>query len=280
MKIAITGCNGGVGRCVVLWVLKEGHTVVGADCVIAEDTDFYNNPAFSFHPVDLKDFDATLKVFMGCDAIIQLAAFAQPMDYKTKVHNENVVITWNVLRAAAELGINRVALASSVNVLRGVFSTEPTFQYFPIDENHPCEPDEPYGLSKLIAEIQADTIVRRYPCMRIASIRIHCFVPTRARACRQDHFRFRGDLWGYVQMDSAADAFLRAVTVKVDRWTGHETFFIVAPQLAADEDWLELKEKYFPNVTVKPGWTESGTKGFFDCRKAEHLLGWVHTDYA
>ncbi|KAG1872142.1 NAD(P)-binding protein [Suillus tomentosus] len=280
MKIAITGCNGGVGRRVVRWVLKEGHIAVGADCVTAQDTDFYNNPAFFFHPVDLKDFDATLKVFEGCDAIIQLAAFPHPMDYKTKVHNDNVVITWNVLRAAAELGINRVALASSVNVLRGVFSTEPVFHYFPIDENHPCEPDEPYGLSKLISEMQANTIVRRYPSMRVASIRIHMFVPTRTRAYRQDYFRARGDLWGYVQMDSAADAFLRAVTVEMDHWTGHETFFITAPQLAADEDWLELKEKYFPNVPVKPGWVESGTKGFFDCSKAERLLGWVHTDYA
>lgn len=70
------------------WVLKEGHIAVGADCVTAQDTDFYNNPAFFFHPVDLKDFDATLKVFEGCDAIIQLAAFPHPMDYKTKVHNE------------------------------------------------------------------------------------------------------------------------------------------------------------------------------------------------
>lgn len=280
MKIAITGCNGCVGRRVVFWVLKEGHTVVGADCVIAQDTDFYDNPAFSFHPVDLKDFDATLKVFEGCDAIIQLAAFAQPMDYKTKVHNDNVVITWNVLRAAAELGIDRVALASSVNVLRGVYSTEPTFHYFPIDENHPCEPDEPYGLSKLIAEMQANTIIRRYPSMRVASIRIHLFIPTRAHAYRQDYFRARGDLWGYVQMDSAADAFLRAVTVEMDRWTGHETFFIAAPQLAADENRLELKEKYFPDVPVKPGWFESDTRGFFDCSKAERLLGWVHTDYA
>ncbi|KAG1743014.1 NAD(P)-binding protein [Suillus lakei] len=267
MKIAITGCNGGVGRRVVLWVLKEGHTVVGTDCVTAQDTDFYDNPAFSFHQVDLKDFDLALKVFEGCDAIIQLAAFAQPMGFKVKVHNDN-------------LGIDRIALASSVNVLRGVYSTEPVFHYFPIDENHPCEPDEPYGLSKLIAEMQADTIVRRYPSMRVASIRLHWFVPTRAHAYREDHFRARGDLWSYVQMDSAADAFLLAVTVEMDQWTGHETFFIAAPQLAADEDWLELKEKYFPDVPVKSDWVESGTKGFFDCRKAERLLGWVHTDYA
>jgi len=88
MKIAITGCNGEVGRRVVLWVLKEGHTVVGADHVVAQDTDFYNNPAFSFHQVDLRDFDTALKVIEGCDAIIQLAAWVHPMDGKAKVHNE------------------------------------------------------------------------------------------------------------------------------------------------------------------------------------------------
>jgi len=280
MKIAITGCNGEVGRRVVLWALKDGHTVVGADRVVAQDTEFYDNPAFSFHQVELKDFDVALKVFEGCDAIIQLAAFRQPMDYMVKVHNDNVVITWNVLRAAAELGIDRLALASSVNVLRGVFSTEPIFHYFPIDENHPCEPDEPYGLSKLIAESQADTIVRRYPSMRVASIRIHWSVPTRIQAYRKDVFGNRGDLWGYVQMDSAADAFLRAVTVEKSRWIGHETFFIVAPQLAADEDWLELKGKYFPDTPMKPGCVESSMEGFYDCSKAERLLGWVHEDYA
>jgi nucleoside-diphosphate-sugar epimerase len=79
----------------------------------------------------------------------------------------NVVITWNVLRAAAEvsrlvpdarvwqagscsqLGIARVAQASSVNVLRAGYSVQPQFDYFPIDELHPTLPDEPYGLSKL-----------------------------------------------------------------------------------------------------------------------------------
>ena len=79
----------------------------------------------------------------------------------------NVVISWNVLRAAAEvsrpvpdarvwqagsrsqLGIERVAQASSVNVLCAGYSVQPQFDYFPIDELHPTLPDEPYGLSKL-----------------------------------------------------------------------------------------------------------------------------------
>lgn len=29
------------------------------------------------------------------------------------------------------------------------YSQTPRIHYFPIDEEHPCEPDEPYGLSKL-----------------------------------------------------------------------------------------------------------------------------------
>ncbi|KIJ66745.1 hypothetical protein HYDPIDRAFT_174118 [Hydnomerulius pinastri MD-312] len=284
MKIAVTGCNGRVGQRVVLSALRTGdHSVVGIDTVANPDTEFASDPNFTFVHADLKEFEEALRAFDGCDAIVQLASVSHPVDWKVNTHNSNVVITWNVLRAAAELGITRIAQASSVNVLRGVFSTEPHFEYFPIDEDHPTLPDEPYGLSKLIAEMQADTIVRRYPNTRIASIRLHWSVPTRRRAYRQNMERARGDLWSYVQEDSAGEAFVRAVTVdgEANGWErGHEKFFVVAPQLAADEDWLELKEKYFPGVSIREGWVENGAKGFFDCSKAERVLGWVHKDYA
>jgi len=55
----------------------------------------------------------------------------------------------NKLSCIQQLGINRVAQASSVNVITMVFSQSPNIHYFPIDENHPCLPDEPYGLSKV-----------------------------------------------------------------------------------------------------------------------------------
>lgn len=59
------------------------------------------------------------------------------------------MISWNVLRAAAELGITRVAQASSVNVIALAWTDHHEFDYFPLDEDHPCRPDEPYGLSKV-----------------------------------------------------------------------------------------------------------------------------------
>lgn len=48
-----------------------------------------------------------------------------------------------------QLGVTRIALASSVNVVRLVWSLNPKVEYLPLDEDHPCEPDEPYGLSKV-----------------------------------------------------------------------------------------------------------------------------------
>jgi len=128
--------------------------------------------------------------------------------------------------------------------------------------------------------MQADTTVRRYPNMRVASLRLHWSVPTRAEGYRKDYEGSKGDLWSYVQEDSSAEAFLRAVTVENEEWKGHEKIFIVAPQVAADEDWLELKQKYFPDVPVREEWVKNRGRGFFDCSRAERILGWVHKDYA
>lgn len=87
--------------------------------------------------------------------------------------------------------------------------------------------------------------------MRVASLRRHMSAPSRARAYRKDHERAKADLWSYVQEDSSAEAFVRVVTVENDEWKGHERFFIAAPHIAADEDWLELKQRYFPDVPAR-----------------------------
>jgi hypothetical protein len=77
-----------------------------------------------------------------------------------------------------------------------------------------------------------------------------------------------------VQEQSTAEAFLLAVTS--DGWSGHETFFIVSSTLSADEDAEELYEKFWKEVPITTG--KDLRKGFFDCSKAEALLGWVHRD--
>ncbi|KIY67470.1 NAD(P)-binding protein [Cylindrobasidium torrendii FP15055 ss-10] len=284
MKIAITGCYGSVGRRVVRLALQRGHDVLGLDITEGNVT---SDRGFTFRKIDLTNYDDVLDALAGQDAIVQLASLPNPTDYVVKTHNmhvtpcglSNVVVTWNVLRAAAEHGIKRISMASSVNVVTLVYSQRPRLEYFPIDENHPCLPDEPYGLSKLIAELQADTIVRRWPDMRIASLRLSWSVPERSVAARGwSAEKAANDLWGYVCEDSGADAFLRALDDSVARFSGHEAFFIVAPEVSGDTDSAELKSQFWPDVPIRDGHEIRGKSGFFDCTKAREMLGWVHQD--
>lgn len=90
----------------------------------------------------------------------------------------NVVVSYNVLRACAELGIKRVCQLSSVNAIGLAFTPyHRKYHYFPLDEKHPYEPADSYALSKQICEIQADSICRAFPHMRVASIRPHACLP-------------------------------------------------------------------------------------------------------
>ncbi|KAG6841479.1 hypothetical protein C0991_010667 [Blastosporella zonata] len=277
MKIAVTGCNGRVGKRVTELALRRGHTVVGVDYNPRPD-DASSYPQFTFLQADLKDYEDTKRVLAGVEGVVQLAACPTPGDYEVTTHNTNVVISWNILRSCAELGINRIAQASTVNVVTMAFSKKCIFDYFPIDEEYSCNADEPYGLSKQIAELQASSIVRRYPSMRIASIRLHWSIPHRDLANREDPARRFNDLWGYVQEDSGADAFLLAVTGETGKWSGHEAFIIAAPTVASNLDNEVLRKQFFPEVPIKGGKVMEGGAGFFDCGKAESLLGWVHNE--
>ncbi|PFH52916.1 hypothetical protein AMATHDRAFT_55784 [Amanita thiersii Skay4041] len=274
MKLAVTGSNGLIGKCVVTLALERGHQVVGIDWTPKPNIE---NDRYTFVQTDLHDYEAAKKSLEGCDGVIHLAAIVVG-GYEANCHNSNVTMSWNVLRACSELRINRVAQASSVNVITLYFAAKRVFEYFPIDEEHPCRPDEPYGLSKLFCELQADSLVRRFPSMRIASLRPHWVVPNKEFALQRDELRSKDDLFAYVKQESIADAFLLAVTDESGRWSGHEAFIIAAPTSAVRKDSKELMETYWPGIRVKEGKNMSGNASFFDCSKAGKLLGWVHQD--
>lgn len=126
--------------------------------------------------------------------------------------------------------------------------------------------------------MQADTIVRRYPFMRIASLRLSWSLPDKQIANLQQDAQRKNDLWGYVHEDSGAEAFLLAVTKDDLPWSGHQAFLITSPETTNVEDSRVLKEKFWPTVPIKEGKRIEGRQGFFDCSKAERMLGWVHRD--
>lgn len=272
MRIAVTGARGRVGAYITTAALTAGHEVVAIDQASADASP---PPGLRNLVADARDYDALLGAFAGCDALIHLAAIPHPLtDPDHVVHNHNVTASYNALRAAIERGITRLCQASSVNALGLSFSRVPRFDYFPLDEQHPSYNEEPYGLSKWICEAQADNLARRHESLRIASMRFHFVTDSRdaARALFGDTLSQRTrELFGYTRGDAAADACLRSLSAD---FTGHQVFYIVAPDTLLEEPTIDVAARLHPEVEIRK--PLPGNASFFDSTKAERLLGWTH----
>ena len=271
MKIAVTGGSGGIGRAITDMALMQGHQIVSIDRVVPAEP----MPGVTYLQADIADYDALVAGFAGCDAMIHMAAIPQPMrDPNHIVHNNNVVGSYNALRAAVENGIMRICQASSVNAIGQAYSRKPRYDYFPIDEDHANYAEDPYSLSKWICEQQGDAFARRYEGISIASLRFHWVLPDRAFAA--GHYQkldwgVDKHLWAYTRRDCAADACLKSVMTDLK---GHEVFYIVAPDTAVDTPSAALAARHFPDVPVRGN--PQGNWSFMTSAKAVRLLGWVH----
>jgi nucleoside-diphosphate-sugar epimerase len=105
-------------------------------------------PGVEFAEADVSDPDAVRAAASGRDVIFHLAASVgntRSIVHPRRDSEVNVLGTIAVLEAARAAEIRRVVLSSSA----GIFGELKTL---PIAENHPQEPDSPYGVSKLAAE--------------------------------------------------------------------------------------------------------------------------------
>jgi len=274
MKIAVTGGIGSVGKAIVDMALAQGHSIVCIDRVVPGDDG--RKPDVTYIQADITDYAAMENAIRSCDALVHMAAIPAPGRHPDhEVHNNNVVGSYNALRAAVGVGITRVCQASSVNATGLAYSRWPRFDYFPLDEEHPTYNEDPYSLSKWICEEQGNSFARRYEQMIIASMRFHWVVPERATAVRAKGYSqteaAAKNLWAYTLHESAARACLLSLTAD---FKGHEVFYIAAPDTISGMPSLELKQKFFPDVPVRGDL--SGQKSFFNSSKAERLLGWKH----
>src|SRR5258706_837541 len=269
MRIAVTGGNGDMGRNLIPYLLEQNHTVVSIDRALPDA----NMPGVNFIIADARDFGQVVASIRGCDALIHLAAIRAPLNHPDAVvYADNTLSSYNALSAASALGIKRVCLASSINAIGGAFSRSPRYDYFPLDEQHPTYAEDPYSLSKWVLEQQADAFARRYEWLTIASLRFHWLSASRADAAEKNKSFGMGavrHLWGYVLLSEACRACLLAVTAP---FNGHAALYIVAPRTVAEAPSLALARQYFPDTTIRG--ELAGQAGFFNCAKAERVLGW------
>lgn len=268
MKVIVTGGSGKVGSYVVD-ELKKFHEVTVFDIKEPKDKDV------NFTKGDMLSIDDCRKAFKGMDAIVHLAAIPHPLnDPPDRVFNTNIVGTFNVHQAAADLEIKKVVQASSDSSYGFNFRKEGDVllpEYLPIDEDHPQKPADPYGLSKKIGEEIAKSFVRRYK-MTTVVLRI-CWVvfpePESVLEFKKT-LKKGGGCW-YNDVRDVAYAFRLAIEAKGLK--NYEVFCISAQDTATELDSIELARREWGSHI--PFTREiKGRKSLYDWTKARVLLGY------
>lgn len=147
MRALVTGGAGFIGSNILELLLREGHDVVVLDDISSGyEANLVDGAAFVRG--DVTDPDAVGAAILGCDVVFHLAASVgntRSIENPIRDSQINAIGTLTVLEAARAEGIPRIVYSSSA----GIFGELKTL---PIREDHPQDPDSPYGVSKLAAE--------------------------------------------------------------------------------------------------------------------------------
>lgn len=140
-----------------------------------------------------------------------------------------------------------------------------------------CKSSPSSRLTASFVEEQGKAFCRRYPKMRIASIRPHWVIPESLAYNPEKLHELGGtwkDLWGWVSIGAISRAFILALTAPESTFPlGHEAFFTVAPTMCRQASSADLIKETFPEIKdLRREW--KGNEGFYDCSKAERMLGW------
>lgn len=148
MKVLVIGGAGYIGSHVSLALQEQNHDVFVFDDL---STGKKENilPGWGFEEGSILDYSHLRDVMSrGWDAVIHLAAFkaaGESMLKPEKYSTNNITGTLNILNAMSECGVKKLVFSSSAAVFG-----EP--QYLPLDEDHPKNPENYYGFTKLEIE--------------------------------------------------------------------------------------------------------------------------------
>ncbi len=275
-RIAIIGGSGYFGQTVIEDFVKNEYEVVNIDIKLPAENLCRTIKA---NIVNLGEAYGSLRE-ANVNAVVNLAAIPVAYRFTDEVTiKTNIMTTYNVLEAAASLGIEKIATASSDSSYGLVFSRKKVSpMYLLVDENHPQIPEDPYGFSKLVNEETAKMINRRYG-VQIVCLRFVCI-----ETCEHydDFYKFNRDLdnhmweykakelWNYVDMRDAARACRLAVEAN---GLGACAVNISADDTCMDIETSVLVNKYYPEVDIRDD--INGYTSLTSNKKAKDVLGWT-----
>jgi len=148
-RVLVTGGAGFIGSNVVKSLVDADHSVVVLDDLSSGyrcNLDPF--PQVEFIEGDVRDASVVMRAMKGVDVVFHLAASVgnqRSIDNPVLDSEINVIGTLHILETARQIGVRKIVFSSSA----GIFGE---LKHLPIKEDHPVEPDSPYGSSKLAAE--------------------------------------------------------------------------------------------------------------------------------
>ncbi len=173
MRVLFTGGSGKAGKHAVAYLAAAGHRVLNLDKVRL------NHPGVMDLMADITDAGQVYSAMRGYagddemetgqgqqvfDAVVHFAAIPSlHLAADNETYRVNVMGTYNVIEAAAKMGVKKIIIASSETTYGMCFSdgqTDPA--YLPLDEDYPINPMDSYGMSKRVNEVTAEAFQRRF----------------------------------------------------------------------------------------------------------------------
>ena len=287
-KILITGASGRLGA-YVIQELADQHSLVLMSRRTPPD-EFSHLP---FIQGDLNNFEDCQRAVEGVDAIQHLGAQPGPVDHPDMragaeeqgipfdaTFKTNMLGTYYLMQAAIEADVQTVVMSGSNCALGHGFRISKThipIDYLPIDEEHPCYPEDSYSFSKRCGEDLLASYSRAYG-IRTYVTRPAGISPEERRKQMAENAKpttaWTPWLWCWVGSEDVASAH-RLIMEKADTLPPHDVYFLNADDTSALEPSQELVERFKPEFLPKVRALE-GHQSFINCDKLKNAVGWQH----
>jgi UDP-glucose 4-epimerase len=171
MQVLVTGGAGFIGSNLVAELCARGHGVTVLDNLSSgSHVNLEPFPGVRFIEGDIRNEVVVANAVAGAEVVFHLAASVgnqRSIEHPLDDAAVNVLGTLVVLEVARSAGVRKIVASSSA----GIFGELKTL---PIREDHPAEPDTPYGCSKLCMEKVCLAYAKLYPmeavCLRYFNV--------------------------------------------------------------------------------------------------------------